>query len=217
MGISTEVDYVSVPMRLGLLGPSGRDAEPLQRAARLLLEDLAVERVVYLGVDGALDRVVEEWAEELVGDDPSEAAVWARATRTCLVAKPRQIDAFIDAERSRRRLRMLESLPDAETRVVEMLGGVVTLMIYDKAFLNEEDMLPARLLLFGKSEKPIIRQVGQRWFLSPGYLSDAGVMTLEDRDEGVDLGVYDAAGNELRHERLSTSRGVKLKVGSAGV
>jgi hypothetical protein len=158
-------------MRLGLLGPAGGDTEALEMGARFLMEDVAVERVVYLGVDGALDEMVERWAEDLVGDDPTETGIWNRATRACIGGDAEQIDQFIDRERSRRRLRIFESLPDEETRVVEMLGGSVAVMIYDKAELNEEDMLPARLLVFGKGRKAVIKQVGQRWFLSPGSLS----------------------------------------------
>jgi hypothetical protein len=185
--------------------------------ARFLMEDVAVERVVYLGVDGALDEMVERWAEDLVGDDPTETGIWNRATRACIGGDAEQIDQFIDRERSRRRLRIFESFPDEETRVVEMLGGSVAVMVYDKAELNEEDMLPARLLVFGKGRKAVIKQVGQRWFLSPGSIAEDGVMTLEDREEGIQLSLFDRAGNEVSQETLTVSRGAKLRVSGSDV
>jgi hypothetical protein len=201
-------------MRLALLGPAEGHTEALEAAARFVLQQHAVDRAVYLGTDGALDAVVRKWAARLVGDNPSEAGVWSRAVRACLRAEPAEIDRYIATERERTSLRIFESLPDAETRAVEMLGGALVVMIHDKALLNEEDMLPARVLLFGKSRAPVVKQVGQRWFLSPGSFEEAGLMLLDDADEGILLTLFDKSCRELRTERLSTHRATKLKVGA---
>jgi hypothetical protein len=202
-------------MRLALLGPAEGYTTELAAAARFLLDEKLVDRAVYLGIDGALDAVVQSWAEGLVGEDPSEEALWGRAARACLHSGAGDIDVFISKERARARLRVFESLPDSETRVVEMLGGALAVMIHDKAKLNEEDMLPARILIFGKGKGAVVKQVGQRWFLSAGSLDDAGsgVMLLDDTDEGIHLTLLDRACQEVRTERLSTERGTKLKVG----
>jgi hypothetical protein len=204
-------------MRLALLGPAEGHTTELSAAARFLLDEKLVDRAVYLGIDGALDAVVQSWAESLVGEDPSEEAVWERAARACLRSGAADIDGFISKERARARLRVFESLPDSETRVVEMLGGALAVMIHDKAKLNEEDMLPARILIFGKGKGAVIKQVGQRWFLSAGSLGDegSGVMLLDDTDEGIHLTLLDRACQEVRTERLSTERGAKLKVSGA--
>jgi hypothetical protein len=204
-------------MRLALLGPAEGHTTELAAAARFLLDEKLVDRAVYLGVDGALDSVVKGWAESLVGEDPSEVGVWGRAARACARSGAEDIDGFISKERDRARLRVFESLPDSETRLVEMLGGALALMIYDKAKLNEEDMLPARLLIFGKGKGAVVKQVGQRWFLSAGSLDDAGsgVMLLDDTEDGIHLTLLDRACQEVRTERLSTERGAKLKVGGA--
>ena len=45
-------------MRLALLGPAGTRTKALEAAARFVLEQLRVDRAVYLGVDGALDEVI---------------------------------------------------------------------------------------------------------------------------------------------------------------
>jgi len=182
-----------------------------------LLEEKQVDRAVYLGLDGALDAVVSSWAERLVGENPSEEGVWSRAAKACARGNPDAIDAFLASERERAKLRVFESLPDGETRLVEMLGGALALMIHDKAELNEEDMLPARVLIFGKAKGAVVKQVGQRWFLSAGSFDEAGagIMLLEDLDEGIFLTLFDRACSEVRTERLSTERAAKLKVGAA--
>ncbi len=203
-------------MRLALLGPAEGHAEALGVAARFLFEERPVDRALYLGIDGALDAIVRAWASSLVHDNPTAEGLWARAARACLNGSPEEIDRYIVRERERGKLRIFESLPDADTRAVEMLGGALAVMIHDKATLGEEDMLPARLLIFGKGREAVVKQVGPRWFLSPGSFDENGLMILEDSDDGVVLTLYDRACREVRAERLSTSRNAVLKVGSAG-
>src|SRR5687768_11018119 len=147
-------------MRLGLLGPARNREAALERAARFLRQDIAVDRAVYLGVDTAIDSVIRRWAEELVGGDPEDRALFPRAAERCIHASHAQIDAFLEAERERRCLKVFQSLPDDGTRVIEILNGKVAVMIYDKADLDEEDILPASLLVFGKSQQPLVKQVG---------------------------------------------------------
>jgi hypothetical protein len=203
-------------MRLALLGPAGNRTEALAAAARFVLDQLEVDRAMYLGVDGALDAIVTDWAKELVGEDATEEGLWHRSLHACSSAEPDAIDHYIAAERGRAALRRFEALPDAGTRAVEMLGGALAVIIHDKALLDEEDMLPARLLLFGKSSTPVIKQVGQRWFLSPGSFDHAGIMTLDDDGDAIALTLYDAATRVVRNEQLSTRKGAKLRVGGAG-
>lgn len=197
-------------MRLGLLGPTGPNPEALERAARFLLSSAGAERVVYLGVDGALDLVVERWAAALVGGDPSERAIWQRA-RTCVAAQTGEIERFIARERDRRALRIFESFP-ANARTIEMLNGKLAVLIHDKAQLDEEDMLPAGFLVYGCSKEPLVKEVGRRWFISPGCLERFGVMILEDLEDGVHLGLYDGAGRELHRQRLTAESGARVRV-----
>jgi hypothetical protein len=185
--------------------------EALERAARFVFRDLAVDRAVYLGVDGAIDEVVRLWATALVGADPSEAGVWLRA-RACLAAKADEIDDFVSRERERRSLQIFEALPSDGTRIIELLAGQVAVMIHDKDDLDEEDMLPAAYLLFGASREAVVRRIGTRWFLSPGSLEEHGVLLLEERDDAVDLTLYDAHCRPVRTERLSADLGIRLTV-----
>jgi hypothetical protein len=199
-------------MRLGLLGPVHDSDKALERAAQFLLREIAVDRAVYLGVDQSLDRLVRHWATELVGGDPTDDALWERAAERCVRALPEEIDQFIEAERERQSLKVFESLPGDGTRLIELLNGRVAVMIYDKADLDEEDMLPASFLVFGASRQPLVKRVGSRWFLSPGVLGHFGVMTLEDREDGVHLQQFDSLCREVRRERLTSERTARLHV-----
>jgi hypothetical protein len=201
-------------MRLGLLGPAQNREAALERAAHFLRQDIAVDRAIYLGVDAALDRVIRRWATQLVAGDPEESAVWSRAAKRCAQASYKEIDAFLDAERERRSLKVFQCLPGDGTRVIEILNGKVAVMIYDKADLDEEDILPASLLVFGKSREPLLKQVGSRWFLSPGSFGRHGVMTLEDHEDGIHLTLFDDQLREQRRELLLAGRATKLKVTS---
>ncbi len=202
-------------MRLGLLGPAVHREESLERAMRFLQRDISVHRAVYLGMDDALDRVVARWAEELVGPEPHEASIFARAAASCASATPAQIDRFIWSEQERRALSLFESLAGNDSRAIELLNGRVVLMIHDKASLDEEDIVSAAVLVYGKSREPMVKQVGSRWFLSPGTLEHFGVMTLEDLDDGIHLVQFDSLCHEIRRERLIAARAPRLRVSGA--
>lgn len=199
-------------MRLGLIGPAEENEEALARAAEFLVREVGIDRAVYLDIDQALDRLVQRWAARLVGGDPSEQAVWERATERCLGAASDAIDSFINAERERLSLQVFESLPGNGARLIELLNGRVAVMIRNKAELDEEDMLPASFLIFGSSHQPLVKRVGSRWFLSPGTLGHFGIMTLEDREDGVHLVQFDSLCREIRRERLTTERGARLRI-----
>src|SRR6185436_4789632 len=113
-----------------------------------------------------LDAVVQKWAESFVGENSNEEGVWSRAAKACLHGSAGDIDIFFAKEWERATLRVFESFFDGDTRLVEMFGGALAVMIHDKTVLTEEDMLPARLLIFGRAKGAFVKQVGQRWFLA---------------------------------------------------
>lgn len=203
-------------MRLGLLGPALGQAPALLRAARFLLLEIGVSRAVYLSVDDALDTAVRTWAEELVGNDPGEGALFRRAAKRCLQARPEQIDEYLRAERQLLALKAFETLPSEDTRTIELLNGKVVVMISDKTHLDEDDILPASILAFGRSEEPLLRQIGSRWFVSPGSFESHGVMVLEDSEDGIHCTLFDRECRTVRHELLTAIRNARVKVsGSA--
>jgi len=127
---------------------------------------------------------------------------------------PLRTERLRECEQERRALKVFQSLPGDGTRVIELLNGKVVVMIYDKADLDEEDILSASVLVFGKSDAPLVKQIGSRWFLSPGPV-EGGVMTLEDQEDGIHVARFDGAGHELSRELLLGARATKLKVKSA--
>jgi len=192
--------------RLGLLGPAGGDVKALEQGARILLEREHADRIIYLGIDGALDRLVLGWARNLVGDeDPSDDALFRRAVDRCLQASPEAIDAFLEAERARERLKTLECLPRASARVIEMLHGRVAILLYDKTKLDAEDLRAATLLVYGRSAEPVIQVDERKIYVSPGPLSSrSGVALLDSHRESGELRVriFDLAGDIVRAETL---------------
>jgi hypothetical protein len=195
-------------MRFGVLGPANDDLAALEKGASLLLFELDAEQVVYLGPDDALDQLVLDWARRLVGADPSEDALWERARRCCS-ASPDEIDRFVAAERQRDRLKALKCLPGATSRTVEILEGRLSVLLYDKALLDEEDILPASLLIFGKSKDPLVRQVGSRTFVSPGELGQGkgGIALFSDEANGeVTVSIYEQGGRIIESHLLPSSR-----------
>jgi hypothetical protein len=201
-------------VRLGLLGPSGGELEELARSAEFLLNGARVTRAIYLGEDDALEETVSLWAESLVGPDPSDEGLWTRALPIIAEGTPAQIDAFLRRERARLRLKSLERLPQDDLRSVEMFGDRVAVLIHDKALLDEEDIFSAALLIYGKSDGPLVKKIGQRWFLTPGPIGCAGggAMVVDDSNDEVVATVYDSAGRASRSEALTVIRTAKLNV-----
>jgi hypothetical protein len=172
---------------------------------------------VYLGDDGALESTVTSWAERLVGPDPTDAGTFRRAAALALKGDPAQIDRFVVSERARLRLRALESLPGGDGRTIEMIGDRVAVLIHDKANLDEEDIVSANLLVYGKSAEPLIRKIGARWFISPGVLGcpKGGIAVIEDKDEKVFAEIFDDQGICTLTESLDMTRKTATKVQGA--
>jgi hypothetical protein len=202
-------------MRLGILGPANGDLRALERAASFLLFDQCAEQVVYLGPDDALDRLVVDWARRLVGDDPSDKGVFGRAAKGCGGASPDGILAHVANERARERLKSLRCLPTPQSRTVEILDGRVAVLLYDKALLDEEDIMPAALLVFGKNDGPLIRQVGPRTFVSPGEICPGrgGAAILSDGVSGeVKIALFEPGGTSVASQQIVMPRNGKLRV-----
>ncbi len=201
-------------MRLGLLGQAGGDVGGLGRAAEFLLNRARVHRAIYLGGDGALDRAVAAWARKLVGEDPSDEAAWKRAVSIALEGTPEQIDRFVATERARHRLKCLETLPESAARTVEMVGDRVAVLIHDKALLEEEDIAAANLLVYGKSEAPLVRKIGSRWFVTPGPIGceKGGIAVLDDDKDEITVTIYDLAGTACHSEALTMHKTSRMRV-----
>lgn len=201
-------------MRLGLLGPAGAEVGALGKAAEFLLNTARVHRAIYLGVDGALDRAVAAWAKKLVGGDPSDESAWRIAADIAATGNAGAIDKFVANQRARLRLKALETLPAEIARTVEMVGDRVAVLIHDKADLDEEDILAANILFYGKSTEPLVKKIGARWFVCPGPLGPVrgGVAVIDDEGDEVSVAIYDTSGNTVLKEILTAQRATKMRV-----
>ena len=201
-------------MRLGVLGPASGDLSGLAKAAQVLLDRYRAERVIYLGLDDALDRVVGAWASDLVGANPSDLVFFERAAHACIGATPEHIDTFVASERARRRLRVFASLPPPPGRTIELLEGRVAVLLFDKAHLDEDDIAGASLLVFGKSDLPVVKRLGARTFVAPGRIGSAGggSAVLDDEEEGVRIRIIGDDGEVSTTEQIGGVSSAKLKV-----
>ncbi len=207
-------------MRLGLLGPAGSSGVHLREAAEFLVAEARADRVVYLGADRALDAAVEAWARQAVGGEPSLEGLLERAALRCAQADAGSIDEFVARERRLRPLRAMESLPSADAKSVEVCEGKIAILTYDKAALDEEDLLPASYLVFGRGSEPVARQVGPRWFLSPGPLgpragsnsSDSGIALLTHDENGASWSLYSRPGSLPQTLPLTSATAARVTV-----
>jgi hypothetical protein len=191
-------------VRLAVIGPSGGDVSTLARMAELLLHGAAVERAIYLGADDALDACVALWAEALVGPDRGDEGIWERALEVIRKGDAENIDAWVRSERARLRLKAIEGLPRADRRAVELFGDRLALLVHDRALLDEDDIFAASLLIYGKSDVPLAKRIGPRWFLTPGPLgtTGGGAIVLDDARGEVEASFYDLEGRAAPPETL---------------
>jgi hypothetical protein len=88
----------------------------------------------------------------------------------------------------------------------------------DKKELDEEDLLPATFIVFGRGE-PTIRRVGSRVFLCPGAIAKRteGIVLLDEGEHtgSVIASLHDVDGAVVQREVLDTTRGSKMKVQGA--
>lgn len=205
-------------MRLGILGPALGDLPALARGAQHLMDSAQADKVLYVGNDDALDRVVASWARGIVGANPSDAALFDRAAERCAHGTAEDIDEFVAKERALRRLRVLMSVPPGQ-RTIEILDRYVLLFVYDKASLDTEDIGAAHVLVFGRSDEPIIKRVGSRTFVTPGPITSdgGGLLLLEDASGGLQIEVRGSSGNVVASDtHVIGTGGAKLKVQGSG-
>ena len=154
-------------------------------------------------------------ARQIVGLDPTDHALFDRAARRCAAATGEEIEKFVDAERARARLRVLTSLPPAPKRTIELLDGRIVCLLFDKALLDEEDILGASVIVFGKSAAPLVRRVGSRVFVAPGTIGveGGGLAILDDEGGGIRIEVRDGTGQVALSEHVAPVAKVKVQAG----
>jgi hypothetical protein len=203
-------------VRLALIGPAGGDASTFARMADVVLNGAKATRAIYLGGDDALNEAVALWAQALVGPDPSDDGLWDRALSVAQKGETAGIDALLRSEKARLRLKSIEGLPAGGQRVVEIFGDRLALLVHDRASLDEDDVFSSSLLIYGKSDGPLAKRIGTRWFLTPGPIAEtgggAGAIVLDDSDGELQAIFYDLGGRPTRTEALSHPREGRISV-----
>jgi hypothetical protein len=190
-------------VRIGLLGAIEGQEGYVKGLGSFCLDALRAERVVYLGADDALDRAVRGWATQLVGDLPEESAIWRRSLR-CVSAPAEEIDRFIAAERARQSLKRLQSLPDDDRRSLEVLSHSRLLLCHDCAALDTEDIAEAHIIAYGNGRSAQVYQADGRHYICPGSLEEAGLIVLDDDENGLRLRLFDRTTRLLAEHQLAS-------------
>ena len=116
---------------------------------------------------------------------------------------------------------MLTSVPPGQ-RSIEILDRHVILFVYDKATLDEDDIAGASVMVFGRSDRPLVHRVGSRTFVAPGSLGSpgGGIVVLDDESEpGIRIEFLDSEGAVVSAERIESRApraAGKLKVQGSG-
>ena len=92
----------------------------------------------------------------------------------------------------------------------------MAVLLHDRGLLDEEDILPATLLVYGRHPEPLIKRVGARTFLSPGPASLGAAMLVDDAADGVRFLVFDAAGATVRSEIVAPPHGARRERATGG-
>ena len=195
-------------MRLGFIGPANTDAVALEQAAKLLICDLEVDAVIYLGEDDAL--------RDFVGTHESEDSHHTIEQRVADVAATGSADDIEDVLRQLRGARYLGKLrvaPPAPRRAMEMLDDRIVLIVRNKSTIGEEDVINSNVVVYGDATELMFKRFGPRCFFSPGPLDVGHVGLLDDQSEagGVVLKAIDLTGEVSWSEPIQ-GRGAKVMV-----
>jgi hypothetical protein len=195
-------------LRMGLIGPAGEDDAELERALELLIADPAMRRILYLGNDGAIERVATAWSRARL----EQEEFLRRAAELCCAGSPDEIAQLLAEEREGGRLALIRNLPEAPARAIEMMDKWIVLAVHDKAVLDEDDIANAHIIVYGRAEEASLKRFGPRCFFTPGPLSAGKLGCLELMPEGhVEVRLIGLDGRTLFSDSLQTV-GAKLVV-----
>ena len=195
-------------MRLGFIGPAKSDVAALEQAAKLLICDLEVDTVIYLGEDEAL-RAFMAKHESNAGDAPLEQQV----AEVAAGGTSDQIEEVLRKLRGARYLGKLRIAPPPPRRAMEMLDDRIALIVRNKSTIGEEDVINSNIVVFGDGKELMFKRFGPRCFFSPGPLETGHLGLLDDQSEtgGVVLEAITVSGELCCSEPIQ-GRGAKVMV-----
>jgi hypothetical protein len=195
-------------VRMGLIGPAGEDTAQLERALELLTTDAAMRRILYLGSDGAIERVAAAWSHARL----EQEEFLRRAVELSCAGSADEIAQLLSEEREGGHLSLIRSLPEPPARAIEMMDKWIVLAVHDKAVLDEDDIANAHIIVYGRAEEANLKRFGPRCFFTPGPLGGGKLGCLELMPEGyVQVQLLGLDGETLFSESLHTA-GAKLVV-----
>ncbi|MDW8360985.1 MAG: hypothetical protein RMK74_01180 [Myxococcales bacterium] len=197
--------------RLGLIGPAHDDDASVHAAIRTLIARAA--HVVYLGDDEAARRAARRWAEELAPGLATEDRWVDEAARLAATGSAAQLEALLERRRALAPLYRVRELPPGRGRAIEIIAGRIVTLVHDKAWLDEDDVANSTLLVYGRSDEPVLRRFGPRWFFTPGPLR-LGRIGLVEADASGQLGLelLEVGGQTLWREQCATGPQARMSV-----
>jgi len=195
-------------MRLGFIGPAKTNAAALEQAAKLLICELEVDTVVYLGEDAALREFIEKHESE-AADSPIEQQV----AEVAATGTPDEIEDVLRKLRGARYLEKLRVAPPPPRRAMEMLDDRIALIVRNKSTIGEEDVINSNIVVYGDATELMFKRFGPRCFFSPGPLDAGHLGLIDDQSEsgGVVLKAIDLNGELFWSEPIQ-GRGAKVMV-----
>ncbi|MGB9340808.1 MAG: hypothetical protein WCB63_16300 [Polyangiales bacterium] len=195
-------------MRLGFIGPAKSDVAALERAAELLICDLEVDTLIYLGEDAALRGFMSK--HEL---DASESALAQQVADVATSGTSDEIEEVLRKLRGARYLAKLRVAPPPPRRAMEMLDDRIALIVRNKSTIGEEDVINSNIVVYGDAKELLFKRFGPRCFFSPGPLESGHIGLLDDQSEtgGVVLQAIKLSG-ELSWSEPIQGRGAKVMV-----
>ena len=193
---------------MGFIGPADTDAAALEQAAKLLICDLEVDAVIYLGEDDALrDFVAAHESKD------SDHTIEQRVADVAATGSADDIEDVLRELRGARYLGKLRVAPPAPRRAMEMLDDRIVLIVRNKSTVGEEDVINSNVVVYGDATELMFKRFGPRCFFSPGPLDVGHVGLLDDHSEsgGVVLKAINLSGEVAWSEPIQ-GRGAKMMV-----
>lgn len=195
-------------MRLGFIGPASTNVAALEQAARLLICELEVDTVIYLGEDAALKAFIAKHEP-----DADDLPIEQQVANVAASGTVDQIEKVLRKLRGARYLGKLRIAPPPPTRAMEMLDDRIALIVRNKSTIGEEDVINSNIVVYGDGRELAFKRFGPRCFFSPGPLEAGHLGVLDDQSEsgGVVLKAITVSG-ELCWSEPIQGRGAKVMV-----
>jgi hypothetical protein len=201
-------------VNLGILGPAHGDLVAFRAHCERLLFHEGVERIVYLGVDDALDAASSGWHEAL-GAAADDETFFDRIAAVAADDDPAALDAVLAHEARGARLGDIGDLAGDGGRRVELCDGGLVLLLDEHHRPSDDDLANALLVVHGSAPRADLRTRGTCTVVSSGPLPRNGVAVHLHLDRTrLRVRLLDLAGRSVRDIFLNPRGTVRIEVRS---